>query len=83
MASAVLFPPPLPPLISLFSSSTFPSPLWQTATDPQLPDDSLLLLFQSDDAPEPVDRLHEAAALVHVASNSSSGAVAHPVVHLQ
>ncbi|KAL7409802.1 hypothetical protein BDY24DRAFT_195921 [Mrakia frigida] len=79
----------IPPLLSLFSSSTFPHPLWQSSTDPFLPEDSLLLHFPSDSpssSPSPFPPLPPNAALVPTSINNKkkkNGSIAHPVVHLQ
>lgn len=75
---------PIPPLLSLFSSSTFPHPLWETSTDALLLEDSLICLFPMDSSPQPslATRLPNDAALVHT-QPSRTGSIAHPVAHLQ
>lgn len=57
----------LPTMLSLLSSSCFPSPLWSSHVDPALPEDSLILHFPFDTSflPSPCTPLSPSAAVVH------------------
>lgn len=56
-----------PTVLSLLSSSSFPSPVWSSHVDPALPEDSLILHFPLDTSPSPSPStpLHPSAAVVH------------------
>ncbi|CDZ97847.1 hypothetical protein [Phaffia rhodozyma] len=83
----LLFPPSSLssiPLISLFSSSTYPSPHWEARTDLALPEDSLIAPLKSDASSIPVTPLNPSCTLIHQPNGDRPGKqIVHPVIHLQ